>query len=497
MNNGINPDSLDIDDEGKLTVDGMIVNQTVANEIQAELSLLLAADKYDSIIPHSEIGVDNSKSKEKELGTSKRAAADYVSQTFFYDPSAKDVINLAINGKTIQLEHPLAPNSQLAKNLLQEGWFENAKKYYVVTQSLAAQNNPNDADSFTVAMIIDDGKNSYAVTLRQLGVIESKDNDGKTYFKNHEQKLRAWLSKLGTKYENLSTEEAHQKLFEIEKEIAQDVYAVSRKPRPNTVVDTNGVETSASIAAQIEWKRQATSWYTTAPSRSDYHSEKAYEKDLDTWKQAVKRIKADARKRAQQPYKSIMTDEQIDDQINKLRELRNKIIDTVLTKNGDQYIFPSTDKAYPQTAKPQFATRSNGVINNVKNDAGVPVFRSVAEGSIEEVTRKINSGELVFGIGLGYFSKTAPGQFKIRELGDTGIEFEGKGLSGKVYMMVPGRDGYGNKKMIPIMLTESRFDVQEREFEEDGKTRKESSHIRPEYPGRKSNVRLSIDPSTC
>ena len=121
----------------------------------------------------------------------------------------------------------------------------------------------------------------------------------------------------------------------------------------------------------------------------------------------------------------------------------------------------------------------------------------MAEGSIEEVTRKINSGELVFGIGLGYFSKTAPGQFKIRELGDTGVEFEGKGLSGKIYMMVPGRDGYGNKKMIPIMLTESRFDVQEREFEEDGKTRKESSHIRPEYPGRKSNVRLSIDPSTC
>jgi hypothetical protein len=172
---------------------------------------------------------------------------------------------------------------------------------------LEAANNANDPDSFTVAMVIDDGKNSYVVTLRQLGVIESSGKDGKKYFKNHEQKLRMWLGKMGTLYENLSDEEAFEKLFEIEQTIAKEVYGVSRESQPVKMVDAIGAETSESIKAGIEWGRRALSWYTQAPVRSDYRSKQAYEEALETWKKAVKNIREQARRRAQKPNAAIMT----------------------------------------------------------------------------------------------------------------------------------------------------------------------------------------------
>jgi hypothetical protein len=72
----------------------------------------------------------------------------------------------------------------------------------------------------------------------------------------------------------------------------------------------------------------------------------------------------------------------------------------------------------------------------------------------------LETGELSLGVGLGAFGKPA---FGIRGLMDRNstTEYAGRGLSGKIYMLLkPLADYTGN--YIPIMLHEERFDTQTR-----------------------------------
>jgi hypothetical protein len=71
-----------------------------------------------------------------DLGYSK----DLLSSTFFYDPDPRDKDGnedntptiLKNNGVDLKLKYKLGTSRQLAKRLLDKGFFENAKKYYVV-----------------------------------------------------------------------------------------------------------------------------------------------------------------------------------------------------------------------------------------------------------------------------------------------------------------------------------------------------------------------------
>lgn len=147
---------------------------------------------------------------------------------------------------------------------------------------------------------------------------------------------------------------------------------------------------------------------------------------------------------AAKPNETPATDEQIDEEIEKLRQVRNQIIDATLQKatvNGEtRYVFPDSSKTYPTTSEPEYIDVSNGQIDSVKNEFGEPVYRNVSAGTAEDITRQIQDGELVLGLGLGLFSKTAPGQKTIRTLGG-GEVLTGNGRSGKIYWMVKSRDG--------------------------------------------------------
>ena len=492
--------NIDVQD-GELIIDGHVVDREQQRDIELELSLLLKADTYSNVIDYSSIP-----NKDGKIGTvqNRRDLSKYVSQTFFYQPDATSNMELRINGKDVVLEHPLAPGSQLAKNLIKDGWFDNCKKYYIVTQSLQAK-NIEDPDTFTVALILDDGKNSYAVSLRKLGTERSFGENDSVYDKNNEFNLRQWLSKMSTEYEDQETSEATKSLLNVELSIAEDIYSQLKQQRPVLREDINGDETEQSVKQRLSWTKKAHDWYLNAPKRNNFSSESSYNKAISEWKQIVDDIKEKARFKARKQGFTPLTNKEIDEQIQQLRELRMQIINSVISKKDGKYIFPDPEKQYPQHVKPKFATKSNGKINTIIDEDGKHVFRKIDEDSIEEITQKLNNGELLFGIGLGFFSKLAPGQFKIRDLGDTGVEYIGTGLSGKIFLMVPGNDGYGNSQRIPIMLSEAKFNSQQREVEkEDGSKETVSKFIKPAYIQRKinesknkdSNVVLAIDPNT-
>jgi hypothetical protein len=55
------------------------------------------------------------------------------SRTFFYDPNAETTINLKVGDKEVKLPKPLGTGKQLAEKLVQRGWLESTKQYYIVT----------------------------------------------------------------------------------------------------------------------------------------------------------------------------------------------------------------------------------------------------------------------------------------------------------------------------------------------------------------------------
>ena len=124
-----------------------------------------------------------------DLGYSK----NLLSQTFFYnpDPRKKDGSEdttptiLRHKGVDLKLKYKLGTSRQLAKRLLDKGFFENATKYYVVTIREEVQkyidehpelSEQEKKDLYTVALVIEDEENkvSYATFLRDLGTFETE-----------------------------------------------------------------------------------------------------------------------------------------------------------------------------------------------------------------------------------------------------------------------------------------------------------------------------------
>nr|DAY15066.1 MAG TPA: hypothetical protein [Caudoviricetes sp.] len=107
----------------------------------------------------------------------------FISNTFFYQPNPDlfeetgeyELMKLTVNGEQVELNKPLASGKQLSEKLSQEGWLQSTKKYYIVTQSQQSEKNTigDVRDSMTVCLILEDDNNTYATTLRALGLMVS------------------------------------------------------------------------------------------------------------------------------------------------------------------------------------------------------------------------------------------------------------------------------------------------------------------------------------
>lgn len=151
-----------------------------------------------------------------------------------------------------------------------------------------------------------------------------------------------------------------------------------------------------------------------------------------------------------------MTQGEIDEQIQKLRELRAKIIKAY----APEY---STTKTLPLTArkhvKPVGIRISNGQLDNQVDEAGLPKFRKLTEVSDFGITEdaiamseQITSGDIQFGYGTGPFGVDP---FSIDDMFTRDkTETQGIGYAGKIYFIPKPEDTPSGTATLPIMLSE-------------------------------------------
>lgn len=180
-----------------------------------------------------------------------------------------------------------------------------------------------------------------------------------------------------------------------------------------------------------------------------------------------------------------LTKEEVDKEIDQLRQLRSRIIDSY----SDEY---ARTGHLPTKALKHVKARnlriSNGTLNNQKRavsmDQSVPVYRSLAEvedfgisSDPIEMSKQIVEGKIEFGYGTGPFS-TLSDPFTIMQLTNMWepTEVQGKGYAGKLYFIPKASQTPSQRVTLPIMLAEelhtipaTKADEVELAYDEKGK----------------------------
>ena len=503
-------------DELRVQQQESIINQIISSEIQSVASGFnfvngvmyynlspLSPDQLDETlrqveaIQRAEYGRFNSNLQQynpngKEEVRSKNDLTDYISSTFFYKPDATEPMELKIGKKDIKLPYTLRSGSELAKKLLNPDWINNCEKYYVISKPVIENQDDNSSDSlddFSVTLIIQDNneKACYAASLRGLS---KKDSVGVS----KESDLRRWMEMLNA---DVRYDENGQEILQDGKTYAErfNLMADALAPEEYSLVtgrmrpqlnDFSNPEDYAKAVSKFE--KDAVKWY-----RKGY-GEKSSKQDVELWEKAAKRIRLRARQQLALPLRNILSEDQIDQQIEKLRQARNEIIEKYCTKVGDKYVLPDEIRT---DVIPAAFNVSNGKFNNIKKD-DVPVLQSLnfennpfgLPKTASEIGDAIEKGNVVFGIGsgvrFGFALRDIREKFRTLILGPEVGDEDGKpfkGLSGKIYVMVKGPSG----KSVPLMLTEEKLSKQE--YFKDGKRS-------TKFIGGPNSVKLCLDPST-
>lgn len=407
----------------------------------------------------------------KQNAQSSDDVADFISSVFFYLPSdrkeSSEIIKLKVNGKDVQLKYPRKPASQLAQKLIEPGWLNRCNKYYIVTQaSNIVRNLGNEEDSYTVALVIEDNqdKTCYVATLKNLGhytaTIYDKDpvtgdirynGDGTpvtiTMEVNRENELREWLMLRNTTKGDFPS---LTKRFEYELlQQAKNVYEIVKPDdkHPNAPQDSQ---------EYLQWVSRVKRWlYVDNYKKQDGQTEEEYVSKRLQFENLLSKMKEQAR-RSMVGKKRLLTQEEIEEQIQALRRNRNQIINAYLKKSNGKYVFPDT----PRTdVKPESVEQSNGKFN--EGDALHPIVQPDNVFGIptdmQEIQKLISEGKLVIGIGKGNFDGQSD-SFSIFDFRTdfNSVIYDGKGLAGKLYIFVSTPNG----TKVPLMVSELKFNLQ-------------------------------------
>lgn len=439
------------DDNGTLNIEDLPEKLDV--DIQSESDTLDNMDKPTESTDTS-VAYDDRKPKPWAVQESEDIERRYADHTFFYRPDAEEPMKIKVNGKDVKLPEgcTIGTGAELAQKLTQKGWFEKADKFYVVSQMQKYQegNIGDERDVFTVSLAIRDGNKIYFSTLRALG--KYHDNYRKTDV-DLSNELANKLRVIGVNMDTYNTN-----LLETVKS-----YYLSHNNISQDLLENDDKLNKAAIY-----------WYNTL-----------YKTDPENFYDIFLLLDDIARKKSALPGKTPLTNNQIAQQIQKLRDNRNAIIEAYCTFKDGKYIIPQTIRT---DVKPQEASISNGKIQTrPKLEDGLVDFRPLTEKDLnlgipsdpEELTMKLENGAITLGYGTGVMADEG-NRFLIRNLyNPSGDTIDGIGLSGKLYFTVTGPSG----QVVPIMLREERFNYV---YDKNGKTQ----FIDP------INMQLAIDPKT-
>lgn len=403
---------LGINDAGSLTINDIPATRDFILELTQEQiqlngidnSLYIPSDlQNDDLIPTSGLSVNlytESKVSNKEIGI-----------PFNYRPDATEPMVYESNGKTV-FNKPLATGKQLSEKLSTPGWIDRVQnKYYIVSGK-----NSKDPNTLTVAMILQDPDDSeilYSVASRRPGVANVEI-----------------IERL--MFQNVDKETYSNNFADL---VESEVKFINR----NLSIDSRITEEQF--------------------------------KTLPEYRNSVQNVMEKARLNSPK-YKGakILTRNQINSYIERLINQRQQIIDAYCFKQSDgTYVIPNEVRT---DVVPQNLSISNGKFNNQKeyiedSEISVPIFSPLygeergfgLHEDTELMSRQIEKGEVQFGVGTGRLGFIP---FEIRPINGSPqiYTIPGKGLSGKIYIVVPKENLPGSNKkesQIPLMLSEEKF----------------------------------------
>lgn len=420
------------DSGGNLTIDGKHVDNLQLEQIEEEQNILEVLDN-DLNVDVIDFVETNRFVSRRNIADTESAMTNYIEQTFFYQPDAEDPMMLTVGKTKLTIkdgnEYVLKVGSrklkvrsgkQLSKKLVQRKWFENCNKFYIVSQTNTNTDKINP-DGFTITLAIEDTATGevYLSSLRTPSNYEYINKKGETVKVDGEANIKQFLRMVG---------------------VDMGQYK-------------DALNTSVEYYYKLHNKKQSTNinkalqWYYRLPKDNPIKE----------------RIEYDARVNARKSNSSNMfTESQIDEQIQKLKEVRNEIIDAYCSKdeNGN-YIIPTE---VIDSVKPSDFDISNGKIDNVIDESEMHVFRNLSgkdaklgiADDIEDIEKQLQSSEIQFGFGTGSAWYVDPSDRNvIRNVVDGGsvLNFEGKGVAGKIYLIVTSPNG----SQVPIILSEKKF----------------------------------------
>lgn len=440
------------DDNGTLNIEDLPEKLDV--DIQSESDTLINMDNPTESTDTSGV-YDDRKPKPQAVQESEDIERRYIDHTFFYRPDAEEPMDIRVDGKDVKLPDgcTIGTGAELAQKLTQKGWFEKADKFYVVSQMQKYQkgNIGDERDLFTVSLAIRDGNKIYFSALRAIGKYHYE------YKKNTDVDLSYELANK-LKFIGVDMDAYKVNLFET----AKNYYLLHNN------VDQSLLENDDKL------NKKVIDWYNNL-----------HESDPENAGQIRAYIDDTARNKSALPGKVPLTNNQVTQQIQRLRDNRNAIIEAYCTFKDGKYIIPQTIRT---DVKPQEASISNGKIQTrPKLENNLVDFRPLTEKDLnldipsdpEKLTMQLENGTITLGYGTGVMADEG-NRFLIRNLyKPSGDIIDGKGYSGKLYFTITGPSGY----IVPVMLREEIFNqVQDK----DGKMQ----FIDP------VNMQLAIDPNT-
>ena len=421
-----------------------ITDDNIKKRILAELRLLNESDQFQNTQNIADGG--------NSFIVSPKNVGSVISETFFFEPNpAQDengedkIVAPVVGDKPIELKYKQYSGRELSKKLSTKGWLNSktTNVYYVVgrpkrlTSKDALVQGADVRDALQIAMVIEDNseQKSYVTYLRSLGNYSKQDDQPAV---DEEKILRVWMrsksadwSKIGsgitpeTQSARVSAyNKAYDSLFE-SKLKAQ--YRIDKGIDPDKNTHSKEVYQS--------WRNGI--GLTTEESA--------------TRAAIIDRISLITQQELAQKNASLITNSQINKQIEDLRNFRNKIITEYL---GETFDIETMSAEYKNSVKPVEVSQSNGRFNNQKESefSIMPKVFKIISGTVEQIQNTIKSGKLQIGIGRGFFGNPQFGIFNPLNIEEI---FTGKGLSGKVYQLL---EGPGTRQNIaPAMLIEERF----------------------------------------
>lgn len=452
--------------------DREITDEYTKQRILQELSLLSQDGTFDVSQVYADGEQNGLKVNIANLGS-------VVSQTFFFDPNPRigddgEIITVhpSVGDEKIALKYELGNGRELADKLAKRGFLtaKTTNIYYVVGKPArlvseeSLEKGSDIRDALQIAMVIEDnaGKKSYVTYLRSLGNYRATDD---AQAKNEEAILRTWIRSKSADWNKITGgiipesqaarigayDHAFKQLFE---EKLKSQYRIETGINPD--------KNSQTKAIYENWRF----------GRGLSDEEKMIRKSL------IDRISTVTQKQLSYAGASIISNEQIDREIDKLREFRNQIIAAYL---GETFSLENISTNYNDSVKPSAVSQSNGKFNNQKEKEGSikPKVFSVLKGTIDQITKALQSGALQIGIGKGLFGNPPFSIFNALDLEDI---FGGKGLSGKLYQLITGPATTNAK--VPAMLIEQRFLTQ---------YKMENGKLVEKPMGDKESIQLCLD----